>query len=219
MTNPSFITPESDLPGDPPLETASTESSPAQSPDKLQNWMRWLVFKQLNDLSIGRKLNIAFGILVFLTLLVVGINTIGSYQATEKINLTGDLRVPSALASARAQAGLLEMVANLRGYLVLGDPSLINDYNTARDTFEANLARMEELAATSADPVNSDRLNELRTIFAQWSLLSEQMFKLHDNPRQNQPALRIFREDVRPLSVAIIGDINDVIQIQRQRET
>ncbi|MCB0211577.1 MAG: GAF domain-containing protein [Anaerolineae bacterium] len=220
MTNPSFIPPESELSGEATSGTASNQSAPTGLPDKLQNWIHLPVFKMLNDLSIGWKLNLGFGILVILTLLVVVINTIGSYQATEKINSTGDLRVPSALTSARAQASLLEMVANLRGYLVLGDPGLIEDYNTAKDTFEANLSQMEELAASSADSDNNmDRLNELRIIFARWSLLSERMFKLHDNHRQNQPALRIFREDVRPLNVAIINDTNNIIQIQHQRET
>ena len=177
--------------------------------------LRWL-----NNLSIGWKLNLGFGLLVILTLLVVVFGAIGSRQATANINLTGDLRVPSALASARAQASLLEMIANLRGYLVLGDQALIADYNRAKVAFEANLAEMQRLAHTAADPETTQaRLTELESIFGQWSVLSEQMFKLHDNPRQNQPALQIYHADVRPLSVKILGEMSRVVDLQRQRET
>ncbi len=175
--------------------------------------------KFLNKLNIGWKLNIGFGILVILTLLVVILSFIGSREATTNINLTGDLRVPSALASAQAQASLLEMVANIRGYLVLGDPQLIDDYNQSKQTFEANLLEMEWLALTTTDPENKRRLSELKTIFETWSTLSEQMFELHNNSRKNQPALRIYHSEVRPLSVAILIDMGHIIQLQKQQET
>ncbi|MEM7348844.1 MAG: GAF domain-containing protein, partial [Chloroflexota bacterium] len=173
----------------------------------------------LNRLNIGWKLNIGFGILVALTLLVVILSFIGSREATNNINLTGDLRVPSALASAKAQASLLEMVANIRGYLVLSDPQLITDYNQAKQRFEENLLEMEQLALIAPDPENDRRLAELRTLFTSWSTLSEQLFELHKNSRKNQPALDVYHSEVRPLSVAILIDMGHIIQLQNQRET
>ncbi|MEZ4616353.1 MAG: hypothetical protein R2867_12740 [Caldilineaceae bacterium] len=56
---------------------------------------------KFNDLSIGQKLNIGFGILVLLLLLIVGLIFAAGRDATESINLTIDVRVPAALASAR----------------------------------------------------------------------------------------------------------------------
>lgn len=175
--------------------------------------------KFLNKLNIGWKLNIGFGLLVTLTLLVVILSFIGSREATTNINLTGDLRVPSALASAQAQTSLLEMVANIRGYLVLGDPQLIDDYNQSKQRFEENLLEMEQLALATPDPENERRLTELKAIFDTWSALSEQLFELHNNSRKNQPALSIYHSEVRPLSVAILIDMGYMIQLQKQRET
>jgi signal transduction histidine kinase/DNA-binding NarL/FixJ family response regulator/CHASE3 domain sensor protein len=175
--------------------------------------------KLLNRVNIGWKLNIGFGILVALTLLLVVLSAIGSQEATRNINLTDDLRVPSALASARAQTSLLEMLSSLRGYLALGDPKNIDDYNRARQAFEDNLAEMDQLLQDSTDSTNQRRLAELKIIFANWGTLPNQLFSLHDNPRKNQPGLHIYHSQVRPLSVSILGEIGDIVQIQRQQES
>jgi signal transduction histidine kinase/DNA-binding NarL/FixJ family response regulator/CHASE3 domain sensor protein/HAMP domain-containing protein len=175
------------------------------------------IVRVFSKLSIGWKLNLGFGLLAALTLVVVTIDVLGSYQATQNINQTGDLRVPAALASARAQTSLLEMVANVRGYLVLGDPASIADYHAARQTFETNLAEMERLAAISGEPDNLRQLAELKIIFADWSRLSEQLFALHDSPFKNQPALQMYRTEVRPLSASIQTDMAALTELQRQQ--
>jgi Tfp pilus assembly protein PilX len=66
--------------------------------------------KFLNNLKIGSKLNIGFGLLVALTLVVIGVSYLGSFRTTTNINRTSDLSAPTALASARAQANLLRML-------------------------------------------------------------------------------------------------------------
>src|SRR5690348_15920374 len=71
----------------------------------------------LRHLNIGRKLTVGFGLLVCLTLLVVALNYAGSLVAVVNIDRTTDLRAPSALASAHAQADLLRMLGEVRGYL------------------------------------------------------------------------------------------------------
>lgn len=195
---------------------------PADNPNPAEKWFspgklaRRGLFA-FNNLSIGWKLNIGFGMLVSITLLVVILGIIGGRQATQNINRTGDVLVPAALASAQAQTSLLEMVAGLQGYLVLGTPQYIEDYSQAKHAFETNLAQMEQLLAGSADDANKQRLAELKTTYQTWSSLPEQMFALHDNPRKNQPALNIYRTQVRPLSVFILGEMGSLTEIQRRQ--
>jgi len=184
-----------------------------------QRLLRISGLRLLNSINIGWKLDIAFGILVAVTLAVVLVGALGSRQATRNINLTGELRAPSALASARAQTSLLEMVAALRGYLAVGDPQLISDYRGAEQVFSTNLVEMDRLLRDATDPENQRRLAELKTIFASWSGLPEQMFALHDNPRKNQPALNIYLSQVRPLSVSILGEMSAMVQLQRLKDT
>jgi PAS domain S-box-containing protein len=136
----------------------------------------------LNDLSIGNKLNIGFGMLVGLTLLVVGLGFLGSRGAIQDIQRTTYLRAPIALASTRAQVNLLRMQTSVRGYLALGDPQYRDDYQEARQAFEANLAGLEALQADEGDE-DLHRLNELAATFQEWSTLPERLFELHDAAR------------------------------------
>src|SRR5688572_5571069 len=73
------------------------------------------------NMRIGSKLTVGFGIIVLLTLLVVGWSYLSSSRASENIETTSDVRVPIVLASSQAQADLLTMLGDVRGYLALGD--------------------------------------------------------------------------------------------------
>ncbi len=172
-----------------------------------------------NNLNIGMKLNIGFGILVLLTLLVVGLIFVASRQATQNINLTEDVRVPAALASAQAQSSLLEMQAAVRGYLILSDLKNIDDYNKAKEVFEINLAQLEELSANWTDVTDTQRLHELQSTFETWSPISERLFELHDNTIENRPALRVESAEFRPLNNEILQQLDQLIELQQDRES
>jgi len=174
--------------------------------------------RSFNNLNIGMKLNIGFGILVLLTLLVVGLIFVASRQATQNINLTEDVRVPAALASAHAQSSLLKMQAAVRGYLVLSDLKNIDDYNKAKEIFEINLAQLESLSANWTDAQDIHRLDELKSTFEAWSPISERLFELHDNTKENRPALRLESSEFRPLDQAILQQLDQLIEVQGQRE-
>ena len=174
------------------------------------------------NLRIGGKLTIGFGLLGALTLLVIGLSYLGSYQATLNINRTGDVRVPAALASASAQANLLRMQADVQAYLALGDRAYRESYEQARQAFEDDLAELDDLGrrheASVSNPDFDRRLNALRSAYTQWSALPEQLFDLRDDQLMREPALRLLIEEANPLIVPILVDINAIISTQRQRE-
>ena len=174
--------------------------------------------RSFNNLNIGMRLNIGFGILVLLTLLVVGLIFDASRQATQNINLTEDVHVPAALASTRAQSSLLKMQAAVRGYLVLGDLKNIDDYNKAKAIFETNLAQLEMLSENWPDAQDIHRLDELKSMFEAWSPISERLFELHDNPQENRPALRLERLEFHPLNQVVLQNLDQIIETQEQRE-
>ena len=96
-------------------------------------------------MSIGAKLNLGFGVLVLLTMVVIALSYVASERASTNMTRTTDLRAPSTLVSSRAQANLLKMLADVRGYLALGDQSYREGYEQSRAAFEENLRSLGEL--------------------------------------------------------------------------
>ena len=174
--------------------------------------------KFLNRLTIYQKLQLGFGLLVLLTLFVVGLNYFSGVQATSDIEQSANVLVPTALASANARATLLRMLADIRGYLVLGKAEFRQNYEANKQQFVSQLTEMEQLAADSTHSDNQQHLMELRQKFTTWSALPEQMFKLHDDPILNQPAFRILAEEGEGPLTVIFPQLNELIWLQGKRE-
>lgn len=191
---------------------------------------QWLTFnlggRLLRRMTIGAKLSLGFSILVLLTIVVIGLSYWASELATTNISRTTDLRVPTALNSARAQANLLKMLADVRGYLALGDDSYRKGYSDARLDFEANLTTLAILShpaglASLATPISQDytrRLELLKASFAEWSRLPEHLFTLHDDQLQREPALKMLIKDANRPIAQIVVSIKKIIETQRRRE-
>jgi CHASE3 domain sensor protein len=171
-------------------------------------------FKNLN---IGRKLTLGFGILVVLMFLSAGVSYLGSGQATTKINRTDEVRVPVALAASHAQADLLQMQADVRAYLALGDPLYRQRYDESRDKFEADLAALfNELS--HLDAKNQQRLKEIDATYQRWSELPDQLFELRDDQLEREPAYRLLATEGTKHAGQVLIDINQMIELQGQRE-
>src|SRR4051812_10543574 len=116
--------------------------------------------KFLMNLSIGGKLTLGFAVIVVLTLSVVGLSYLSSSQASSRIRTTTELRAPLALASSKAQANLLTILGDVRGYLALGDEEYRTGYDQASAAFEEDLAELERLL--SENP-NEPSMVEMQT--------------------------------------------------------
>jgi len=171
----------------------------------------------IKNLRIGRKLALGFGILVILSFLIVGFSYLGSSSASVKIDTTADLRAPAALTSAEAQANLLRMLADVRGYLALGDQLYRTGYNENKAAFAANLEKLETLSS-NFDPENKARLGVLQATFAEWSGKPETLFALRDDQLEREPAYRTLATDGALLAGNILIDMNSMIESQTQRE-
>ncbi len=174
----------------------------------------------LRNLKIGNKLTIGFGILVALIFLSAGISYLGSYQATTKINLTENVRVPAAIIATRAQADLLQMLGDVQGYLALGDQDTKyrDSFEQTSQSFEADLAELERLLTQNPDPENQRRLEQLKADYAKWSALPEQLFALRDDQLEREPAYELLAtEGVRDAG-RVLNATTSLIEAQGQSE-
>ncbi len=196
----------------------ATQSSSAGAPARgAAPGRRWPLPAFIRNLSIGGKLTLGFGLLVLLTLGVVGLSYLGSVPATQIINRTNNLRVPTALTSARAQADLLRMLGDVRGYLALGDAEYRLSYQQSAKAFAADLADLEKLSA-NFDDRNKGRLAQLKTALYQWSQLPDPLFALRDDQLDREPAYRLLATDGSKLAGTVLIDLNALIDAQSQRE-
>ena len=169
------------------------------------------------DLSISHKLNLAFGTLVGLTFLVMGRNYLGSMMATKNIQRTQDIRVPTAITSAQAEANLLRMSSHVRGYLATGESDFRDRYQQARQEFETELVKMRKLLQVHASPENQRYLQQLQIQYQEWKVLPDQLFALRDNYYVNQPALQLLKDQAETPISLILTEITTMIDQQGQR--
>jgi HAMP domain-containing protein/CHASE3 domain sensor protein len=171
----------------------------------------------LGRLTIGAKLTIGMGMLCLLTLLVVLLSSLGDATATNKINVTDELRVPATLASARAQADLLKMLSDVRAYLALGEVTYRASYSASSDALKTDLAELKALAGDS-DAGTQDRLRKMDVAIGQWSQLPDKMFQLRDDQLEREPAFKILMTDGAQYGGSVLTDVGKLIEAQGQRE-
>ena len=174
-------------------------------------------YKLLNNLKIGNKLDTAFGILVTLTLVVVGVSYLGSASATSTINRTDEVSVPAALAASSAQANLLRMLDDVYVYLALGDAGYRDSYAQHSEAFKTDLAELERLSP-SLSAASQAQLGQLKQALGQWLPLPNQLFDLRDDQLEREPAYKILATDGLRLGGTILIDVNNLIDAQGRRE-
>ncbi len=176
-----------------------------------------MVKNKFDNLSISHKLTVGFGVLVGLTFLVVGRNYLGSFLATANIKRTQELRVPTVVKSAEAEANLLKMSSHVRGYLATGESEFRNLYQQARQEFESELAQMIALLQTYSSSENRGRLQELQATYQEWKILPDRLFTLRDNYFENQPAIRLLKEEGEVPIAIILLETKKMIAAQAAR--
>ncbi|WP_140625771.1 response regulator [Methylibium rhizosphaerae] len=175
--------------------------------------------ERLAALGIGGRLTIAFGALAGVTLLVVALNWIGGQRVSDDIGQAENLRRPAQQAAAQAQASLLRMQLHLRGYLVLGDPQDVQQYDAARRAFEAELASLQALSRSWPEATAARSVDELTEEYRRWARLPPELFALHEDPMKNRPALRLSRLDVQAHRVQVMDALGRILERQRPEAT
>ena len=172
-----------------------------------------------NNLSINQKLTVAFGTLVTLTFLLVARNYLGSLMATRNIKRTQELRVPTALTSAQAEASLLRMSSHVRAYLATGESEYRNLYQKARQEFESELTAMITLLDTESALEDQQRLHSLNDKYQQWRNLQDRLFALRDNYFENQPALALLKNQGEASIAIVLRETTKIVNLQAQRSS
>jgi HAMP domain-containing protein/CHASE3 domain sensor protein len=174
------------------------------------------IFRMINDLKIGPKLILAFGVLVALTLLGVGLNVLSHIRATQVITSTAEVRVPTELLAAQAQADLLKMQADVNGYLALGDQQYQDGYQQDSQAFAADLRQLVALGTRLA-PTDRQALADLQSAYQDWSQYPARLFALRDDQLAREPAYRILATQGAQYGGIVLIDAGKLIDDQQLR--
>ncbi len=184
-------------------------ASPAASGTPSQGWLR--------NLPIGRKLTLGFGTLVMVTIIVIALSYFASNEASSTINEATSVRQPAALAASRAEANLLRMFSDVRGYLALGDPIFLESYRQAAIAFEDDLQELRELSdGLGAD--DQQRLAAIEEAYVRWQQYPDQLFALRDNQIDREPAYRLLNTTGTEQGGNVLIGMNQLIEQQALRE-
>jgi CHASE3 domain sensor protein len=168
-------------------------------------------------MKIGGKLAVGFGILVMSMLVMLALAYIARTQAITRIDTISQVRMPTTLVSAHAQANLLRMLGDLRGYLALGGQQFRDNYTQSSQAFEADMAELERLSS-QFDSEDKRRIADLKTTYTAWSALPDQLFALRDDQLKREPAYRLLATDGSRQAGRILIDINTLIDKQARLE-
>lgn len=170
-----------------------------------------MVMKRFYPSSIGEKLSLGFGILIGITLLVVGLGFVAGQSATRKISATEELHEPVLRAATEAQASLLANQLHLRNYLVWGNGNDVAQYEASRQSFEEYLNVLKLLLEKSGANEDARRMAELDTFYPEWSKLPPRLFAQY-NPLEDRLALRLARAEVEPLRTRVLDNTDELLR-------
>ncbi len=167
---------------------------------------------KLTDLRISVKLALAFGVMVILVFIMVGLAYNSGSLAISSNTQTKDERVPAMLAATKAQDELLRMQSSIRAYLIFGDDESREEFESAQADFTES---MVELQSVLDSP---EIIADLEDEFERLLEISGIMFTLRNNPMQNEPAQRILAQDAAYSYESILESIEEIVAIQQDRQ-
>ena len=161
--------------------------------------------------SIGEKLSLGFGVLIGITLLVVGLGFVAGLSAARKISATEELHEPVLRAAMEAQASMLGNQLHLRNYLVWGSGDDVAQYEASRQSFEKHLNILKRLLAKSGESRDAQRIAELDGLYQEWSKLPPRLFAQY-NPLEDRLALQLARGEVEPLRTRVLDQTDALLK-------
>ncbi|MER7900701.1 ATP-binding protein [Streptomyces sp. NPDC096046] len=159
---------------------------------------------------MGRRLNIAFGVLTALIALVGAGALTGAVMENAVQDRIADRVQPAWAANMRLHHEAVQMQRSMRGYLLLGDRDLLDDYRQARDDYPGAMAAVRRYAT----PETEDNLDRQQRQLAAYVEIADQQAKAAPRSaqavelaREGSAALERFSGTNRQLQDQLSGEI------------
>jgi methyl-accepting chemotaxis protein len=168
-------------------------------------------------MKIGMRLTLGAIVLLAVSAALLGVSVYTQRLLDERLRDVVEVHTPIYMTSAAATAELLTIVGNMQGYLAAPSPVLREAARQSQLAFESRLAELEALVERQGASIEAEHLRQLRAVYEQWASLPEELMSLRDNPRANEPALRLLDDEVTPLVERQRKAITAIIDQQSSR--
>jgi len=169
---------------------------------------------KFQDLKIGKKVGLGFGIIVFILMGVV-LSAIQQVRTMEKITKrVVDLRTPTAHASLMMLNGINHSLASLRAWILLGDPKYKEGRAQAwTEQIDPSLAEMHRLAPHWTEAENQTRLMAIEKEMDAIKNFQQKIEDIAQTP-ENSPARKILFETAEPMGKNIVSIVSKMMAME-----
>ncbi|MDD1795098.1 methyl-accepting chemotaxis protein [Enterovibrio sp. ZSDZ42] len=166
--------------------------------------------------TIGKRLVLGFGLIM--TILVAAVSL--SNQRLADVNILErelvDKTFPATLASNQLVAEVNRSLAILRGYVVLGDDEFLSKRQTTWENIEEQLVVLSQ--AISSSHINNDKymakIETLKDNLRLYRAAQDDIERIA-HTADEQPAMKIYAEQVEPIMMRLVSAINLLTSIER----
>lgn len=153
---------------------------------------RQLLFSHLSVALVGV-------VMLFIALL-------STYELRGRISLLAEEGVPLAQASMQVLAGVQHSLASLRGWVSLGDPRFLDNWQTAwQEEIQPAAALIQQCRRVLEQTCSPERLRDLQALLADLQESQRQVRELTHDPGNEAVALRRMAEETDPLATQAIA--------------
>ncbi|MDH5547332.1 MAG: methyl-accepting chemotaxis protein [Gammaproteobacteria bacterium] len=170
-----------------------------------------MAVKILTKLGITQKLFGGFGVVLFVSLLIVVLTIVGLFQSQKTVNRVVVEHQPLALQSLDL-ANNLHLSSNALGFYIL---SKNQEYKTTiqegMHEAEQNLVMLEKASASLEDEKVVAQIASIREEFQKFSEIKDQLLEIADNQSENFRALSYASGEIDPASREMIQAIGNMM--------
>jgi methyl-accepting chemotaxis protein len=172
-----------------------------------------MIMNWLNDLGIGRKLAVGFGLISAVLIGIVVMVTNGIHSNSTITSRVIELRQPTVLASTELLNGVNQSLAGLRGYMILGKDHFKDERADGWKQINAAVATMNELSKSWTNPENVERLTRVNSSLKIFAQAQQEIEDISASP-ENNPATRMLVLKAAPRADQMIEQITAMIDIE-----
>lgn len=170
--------------------------------------------RKFRDWKVSTKIGVGFGVitLILMAVVLITIQQIKNMEAITKRVVA--LRTPTAHSSLMLLNGINHSLAELRGWVILGDPKFKEERSNAwNEQIEPSIKKLHDLASQWKDEEDIKHLQAIENDLEQFKKYQQEIEDIAQT-KENLPARKLLFEQVEPMESQMMVYITRMINLE-----